>query len=116
MEKEKPRLRKHGICADKHWREVMSLAERYGFIMQACGGVATLATHNAQLKELGEIKYLQIQRMNGHCPKENGYEGCLDEFGHLTECGSCCLAEKGGKYVDFQKREERTPRDGEVPL
>ena len=109
------RLRKHGICADKHWSEVMSLAERYGFITQAAGGVATLATHNAQLKELGETKYLQIQRMNGHCPKVNGYEGCIDDVGRIIDCGSCCYVKTGSKYVGFQRKEERDD-DEDIPL
>lgn len=30
---------------DSHWTEVMKLAEKYGFIMQSYGGVATLATN-----------------------------------------------------------------------
>lgn len=39
---------------DKHWQEVMDLAQKYGFIVQAYGGTATLATHKVQLEELGE--------------------------------------------------------------
>lgn len=49
---------------DKHWQEVMKLAERHGFIVQAYGGTATLATHEVQKKELGEEKYQEIQKMN----------------------------------------------------
>lgn len=75
MKVKKSKLSEHGICADKHWQEVMDLAERFGFILQAYGGTATLATHAVQLEELGEAEYLRIQSMNGHCPKENGYEG-----------------------------------------
>lgn len=50
---------------DEKWSEVMSLARKYGFIVQAYGGVATLATHEVQKKELGEEKYQEIQKMNG---------------------------------------------------
>lgn len=49
---------------DKHWIEVMNLAEKYGFIIQSYGGVAVLATHDVQKKELGEGKYRQIQKAN----------------------------------------------------
>lgn len=47
------------------WQEVMNLAEKYGFIVQAYGGVATLATHEVQRKELGVEKHKEIQRSNG---------------------------------------------------
>jgi hypothetical protein len=47
---------------DIHWSEVMKLAEKYGFIIQAYGGTAILATHENQ--------------MNGKCLKELGYPEC----------------------------------------
>lgn len=47
------------------WQEVMKLAEEYGFIVQAYAGVATLATHQVQKKELGEERHQAIQKMNG---------------------------------------------------
>ncbi|MFA1820578.1 hypothetical protein ACDX78_10405 [Virgibacillus oceani] len=50
---------------DAHWQEVMKLAEKHGFLLQAYGGLATLATHEVQQKELGEEKYREIQKMNG---------------------------------------------------
>lgn len=51
---------------DSHWNEVMELVVRYGFITQAYGGTATLATHKNQLEALGEEQYLYRQRsMNG---------------------------------------------------
>lgn len=50
--------------ADKHWREVMELAKKHGFIVQAYGGTALLATHESQKNELGEERYKQIQEMN----------------------------------------------------
>lgn len=46
---------------DKHWNEVMELAKKYGFIVRAYGGTATLATHEAQLEALGEKDYIRIQ-------------------------------------------------------
>lgn len=33
---------------DKHWEEVMKLAQKYGFLVHAYGGVAVLATHQEQ--------------------------------------------------------------------
>jgi hypothetical protein len=50
---------------DKHWNEVMELAKKYGFIVQAYGGTATLATHENQKSQLGEKRYEEIQKMNG---------------------------------------------------
>lgn len=50
---------------DKHWKEVMNLASKYGFIIQAYGGVATLATHEVQKEKFGQEKYKRIQEMNG---------------------------------------------------
>ena len=50
--------------ADAHWQEVLKLAEKHGFIVQAFGGVAVLATHAAQKEQFGEEGYCQIQKMN----------------------------------------------------
>lgn len=51
---------------DSHWKEVMNMAEQYGFIDYAYGGVATLLTHRNQIKQMGEEKYADRQRqMNG---------------------------------------------------
>lgn len=47
---------------DSHWKEVMDLAQQYGFIGQAAGGTAVLLTHENQLKVDGEEKYLLRQR------------------------------------------------------
>lgn len=44
-----------------NWDKVMKLAEQYGFIVQAYGGTATLATHEAQ-REAGI--YEKTQKMN----------------------------------------------------
>jgi len=38
---------------DSHWEEVMKLAEWYGFIVEAYGGVATLGTNEEQCEQLG---------------------------------------------------------------
>ena len=46
---------------DSHWKEVMELAEKYGFITQAYGGVAELATHKNQIDSFGEQAYIQRQ-------------------------------------------------------
>lgn len=42
---------------DSHWTEVMKLAEKYGFIMQSYGGVATLAT-NSEYRRVNGSKAL----------------------------------------------------------
>ena len=47
---------------DSHWDEVMELAKKYGFIIGAYGGTATLATHDNQLQVFGEEDYLRKQR------------------------------------------------------
>lgn len=47
---------------DKHWNEVMELAKKYGFIVGAYGGTATLATHDNQLEAFGEEEYIRKQR------------------------------------------------------
>lgn len=47
---------------DSHWQEVMKLAEKYGFIWNAYGGVATLAVHEEQLKSLGKEDYIKRQK------------------------------------------------------
>lgn len=46
---------------DKHWNEVMELARKHGFIVQAYGGVATLATHAVQKENFSEEKYQIMQ-------------------------------------------------------
>ena len=104
--KEIPVLREYGEQADTHWEEVMNLAESYGFILNAYGGIATLGTHRNQLENLGEPEYLRIQQMNGHCPRENGYEGCLEKDGSLKQCNSCWAAKNGGKYASFEKKRQ----------
>lgn len=38
---------------DAHWKEVMDLAEQYGFIAQAAGGTAILLTHRNQIEADG---------------------------------------------------------------
>jgi len=47
---------------DGHWNDVMELAVRYGFITQAYGGTATLATHKNQLEAYRAENYIKRQR------------------------------------------------------
>ncbi len=47
---------------DSHWKEVMDMAEKYGFIAQAAGGTAILLTHRNQLETDGEEKYIYRQK------------------------------------------------------
>lgn len=47
---------------DSHWKEVMDLAEQYGFIGQAFSGTAILLTHQNQLEADGEEKYIHRQK------------------------------------------------------
>lgn len=48
---------------DKHWSEVMKLAEKYGFIVQAYGGVSILSTHDAYKEEYGSEGVAKRLRM-----------------------------------------------------
>lgn len=100
---EKTQLKEYGTEADRHWQEIMELAEKYGFILQAYGGTAMLATHKSQIDACGEAKYLSIQQMNGHCPKDCGYPGCLTSAGEQKECGSCRVKQRGAKWIGFEK-------------
>lgn len=84
-------LKQYGRDADEHWTEVMELAEKYGFILQA----------------YGEPEYLRIQQMNGHCPKDYGYNGCLEADGAPKACGSCWAVQNGTKWVRFEKNPAR---------
>lgn len=58
------------------WNEVMSLAVKYGFIMQAYGGVAILATKENQLKSMGKEKYEVLHR--GEERKDLQYESMAE--------------------------------------
>lgn len=49
---------------DKHWKEVMKLAEKYGFIIEACGGTASLSTHKNVFDACGAERVARILRMN----------------------------------------------------
>ena len=49
---------------DGHWTEVMKLAERYGFISQAYGGVAVITTNGAYLEANGPKELANRLRMN----------------------------------------------------
>jgi len=73
---------------NKHWTEVMDLAKQYGFVVQAYGGTAVLVTHKNQKESWGEEEHRRIQKMNGRCLKELGYNQCE------TGCNSCYLNSK----------------------
>jgi len=60
----------------EQWQEVMKLAEKYGFVIQAYGGTAILATRENQKEHYGDEEYRRIQNMNGHCPTEWGDPEC----------------------------------------
>lgn len=107
-------LKEYGVKADQHWREVMELAERYGFILQSYGGTVILATHRNQMEEFGEAEYLRIQQMNGHCPKDCGYPGCLTSKGEQKECGSCWVKQRGAKWLVFTKNSNWKNAKGET--
>lgn len=47
---------------DAHWNEIMDIAAKYGFIVQAYGGVSIVMTHKCQLEMWGEEKYLHRQK------------------------------------------------------
>lgn len=50
---------------DSHWEEVMRLAEGYGFIVQAYGGVATLATNEEQVTQAGYERKAAMVKASG---------------------------------------------------
>ena len=78
--------RAHADSDDCAWSAVMKLAEQHGFILQAAGGTALLSTQKNQIKYKGVLEYLQIQRMNGHCPREFGFSGCtVDQMADKPE-------------------------------
>lgn len=79
-----------GTEADKHWMEVMKLAEKYGFIVNAFGGTAVLITNKNQLDSYGLKEYVRIQRMNGRCAKEIGLNGCIDSMTSKVFCSTQC--------------------------
>lgn len=82
------------VFADKRWQEVMKLAEECGFILQAAGGTAILATNRVQLEEYGVEKYASIQRTNGRCPREIGLPGCFDTLTGEPYCSESCEMKK----------------------
>ena len=59
---------------DGHWNEVMELAVRYGFITQAYGGTATLATHKNQLEAYRAENYIKRQREMHRIDMEDAQE------------------------------------------
>lgn len=89
-------------AADERWEEVMKLAEQCGFIIHAAAGTAFLATNRGQAKAYGPIKYADIQRMNGRCPREIGLPGCLDSFTGKPGCAGkrCELWKRRGDHAE----------------
>ena len=59
---------------DSHWNEVMELAVKYGFITQAYGGTATLATHKNQLEAYRAENYIEPQREMHRIDMEEAHE------------------------------------------
>lgn len=108
---ERPEQKAQGRLADLHWKEVMNLAERYGFLAQAYGGTAVLLTHRVQLEEYGVRGYLCIQKTSGHCAKDLGYPGCLTDDHTLQDCRSCAIARQGAKWVHFEPNPDWKPLD-----
>lgn len=67
-----PTLEENIKKRDEHWREVMDMATKYGFLYMAYGGTATLATNRVQLEELGKERYiLRQKKMFGKSPEDN---------------------------------------------
>lgn len=51
--------------ADRQWGEVMRLARENGFIVQAYGGTATLATYGAMMEQVGTEGVVRMLQMSG---------------------------------------------------
>ena len=64
---------------DSHWSEVMELAVKYGFITQAYGGTATLATHKNQLEAYRAENYI-ICPSSSELQWGGGYSGLTRTF------------------------------------
>ena len=62
MEKEK--LDELAKQHDEKWDEVLKVAEKNGFIVQAASGTAVLISNEEQIKNYGYEKYEKIQEMN----------------------------------------------------
>lgn len=60
---------------DGHWNEVMELAVKYGFVTQAYGGLATLATHKNQLDGFGAEDYIKRQHDMNRIDMEEAHDG-----------------------------------------
>lgn len=59
---------------DEKWDEVMALAKKNGFIVQAYGGTASLVTNKNQIEHYGYEKYQQIQEINSSLEEINQEE------------------------------------------
>ena len=56
-------MQREPVDPDSHWKEVMDLGRKYGFITRAYGGTAILMTQAVQ-KEAGIWE--KVQWANGH--------------------------------------------------
>lgn len=59
---------------DEKWDEVMAVAKKNGFIVQAFAGTATLISNEEQIKNYGYEKYQKIQEMNSSLEEINQEE------------------------------------------
>lgn len=59
---------------DEKWDEIMDIAKKNGFIVQAFGGITTLITNKEQIENYGYEKYQQIQEMNSSLEQINQEE------------------------------------------
>ena len=89
----------------------MKLAEQHGFILQAAGGTAFLSTQKNQIEYKGVLEYLQIQRMNGHCPREFGFPGCT--VAQTADKPELICSNPACEVV---KKKERTPEEEAADL
>ena len=94
---EAPKWDAKGGTVMSAWQEILKLAEQHGYVVQAAGGTAVLATRETQKETLGETKYYRIQRMNGHCPLKWGETSRCGDLGPTgRHCEECSLAEQSG--------------------
>ena len=57
---------------DEHWTEVMKLAEKHGFIVDAGGGVAVICTHEEYVSNHGIEN--EANRLRAQCVEMGGDE------------------------------------------
>jgi len=83
------------------WQEILKEAKKHGFIVQAYGGAAVLATREEQKRFYGNDGYRRIQKMSGHCPRKWGDAERCDELSEAgLRCEECRLRPQGGETDD----------------